>query len=205
MDAFAGSQREFDAQVFRNLDCLQADLSGKEFSACEFIRCNFREANFQGIRFRDCTLKKCDLSLAGLNGSVFSGVKFEDAQLVGINWTDAAWNQTRLHKPVEFVRCVLNHGTFTGLDLKKVRIEKCIAHDVDFSDANLSQALCRATDFANSRFVHTNLTEADFTGAQNYTIAAGLNTLKKTKFSLPEAMSLLYSLDIILEESGEEG
>jgi fluoroquinolone resistance protein len=56
------------------------------------------------------------------------------------------------------------------------------------------------TDFSNSRFQHTNLTEADFTGATNYAIAASLNTLKKTKFSLPEAMSLLYSLDIILTE-----
>jgi hypothetical protein len=44
------------------------------------------------------------------------------------------------------------------------------------------------------------LTQADFTGATNYAIAASLNTLKKTKFSLPEAMSLLYSLDIILTE-----
>lgn len=29
---------------------------------------------------------------------------------------------------------------------------------------------------------------------------AGLNVLKKTRFSLPEAMSLLYSLDIVLTE-----
>jgi len=44
------------------------------------------------------------------------------------------------------------------------------------------------------------LTEADFTGAKNYAIAASSNTLKKTKFSLPEAMGLLYSLDIVLTE-----
>lgn len=198
MDALAGDQREFDAQVFRGLAGSQADLSGKEFSACEFIRCNFHEAVLRETRFRDCTFKHCDLSLSDVSGSVFIGVKFEDSQLVGINWTDVAWNKDKLHKPVEFVRCVLNHGTFTGLDLKKIQMLKCIAHDVDFSDANLSQAVCRSTDFNNSRFVHTNLTEADFTGAQNYTIAAGLNTLKKTKFSLPEAMSLLYSLDIEL-------
>ena len=52
--------------------------------------------------------------------------------------------------------------------------------------------------------MHANLTEADFTGAKNYAIAPGMNTLKKTKFSLPEAMSLLYNLDIKLTEYDDE-
>jgi fluoroquinolone resistance protein len=71
---------------------------------------------------------------------------------------------------------------------------------VDFAEADLTLANCTFTDFTNSRFQHTNLTQADFTGATNYTIAPNLNTLKKTKFSLPEAMALLYGLDIVLTE-----
>jgi hypothetical protein len=46
-----------------------------------------------------------------------------------------------------------------------------------------------------------DLTQADFTGARDYTIAPNLNQLKQTKFSLPEAMALLYGLDIILTEA----
>jgi len=42
------------------------------------------------------------------------------------------------------------------------------------------------------------LTEADLSKARNYLIDPGLNQLKKAKFSLPEAMSLLYNMDIIL-------
>ena len=52
----------------------------------------------------------------------------------------------------------------------------------------------------DSRFNHTNLTEADFSDATHYNISAVDNTLKKTRFSLPEAISLLYSLDIILKD-----
>ena len=33
-----------------------------------------------------------------------------------------------------------------------------------------------------------------------YNIPGQINVLKKTRFSLPEAMSLLHSLDIVLEE-----
>ena len=79
-------------------------------------------------------------------------------------------------------------------------LTRCLAKDVDFAEADLTQANCTGTDFTDSRFNHTNLTEADFTDATHYNISATDNTLKKTRFSLPEAVSLLYSLDIILKE-----
>jgi uncharacterized protein YjbI with pentapeptide repeats len=69
---------------------------------------------------------------------------------------------------------------------------------VNFAETDLTEADCTRTDFSEGRFLHTNLTEADFTGAAHYAIDATTNTLSKTKFSLPEAMSLLYSLDIVL-------
>lgn len=50
----------------------------------------------------------------------------------------------------------------------------------------------------NTLFSNTNLTEADLSAARNYHITPGQNVLKRAKFSLPEAMSLLYSLDIDL-------
>jgi hypothetical protein len=43
------------------------------------------------------------------------------------------------------------------------------------------------------------LTKADFRKAFNYGIDFKFNNLKKAKFSLPEAIALLTSLDIILD------
>jgi hypothetical protein len=51
-----------------------------------------------------------------------------------------------------------------------------------------------------SRFVGCDLSEANFVSAQNYQINAAENTLHQARFALPEAVALLYSLDIILEE-----
>ena len=70
--------------------------------------------------------------------------------------------------------------------------------DVDFAEADLTGANLTHTDFQESRFFKTNLTQADFSHAVRYSIAVHLNTVKKAKFSLPEAMSLLYALDILL-------
>jgi uncharacterized protein YjbI with pentapeptide repeats len=118
--------------------------------------------------------------------------------VIGLNWTEASWPKRGLLNSLRFVRCILNHSTFMGLPLKKAIFRECIAKDVDFANANLTEADCTNTDFSQSRFFHTDLTHANFSGAQNYAIAAHLNTLKKTKFSLPDAMALLYSLDIEL-------
>jgi hypothetical protein len=45
-----------------------------------------------------------------------------------------------------------------------------------------------------------DLTAADFNDARNYAIDVKQNRLKKTKFALPEAVSLLKGLDIVLRE-----
>lgn len=105
---------------------------------------------------------------------------------------------------IDFNDCSLNYSTFFGLKLNGIRITHCIAREVDFGEADLTRAVFDGTDLAGSLFMHTNLTEADFTKASNYSISAKHNQLMKTKFSLPEAMSLLYGLDIILVDPQNE-
>jgi uncharacterized protein YjbI with pentapeptide repeats len=205
MEFSGAQQQEYTSQEFKKTVLKNDQVFLKEFSACTFIKCAFNESVFQDCKFRDCTFKECDLSLVSLKGCSFANTRFEDSKVIGVNWTETSWATAKvIFKPVDFLGCVINYSNFMGLNLKKVMINKCIAREVSFEDANLTQANCRFTDFMNSRFIRTNLTEADFTGAKNYAIAAGLNTLKKTKFSLPEAMSLLYNLDISLTDFVDE-
>jgi len=101
---------------------------------------------------------------------------------------------------IDFTGCVLNYASFFGLRMKKRKLVGCAALEVDFAEADFTDADCTGTDFQRSRFLHTNLTRADFTGARNYSISPLLNQIKQAKFSLPEAMSLLYNLEITLVE-----
>jgi fluoroquinolone resistance protein len=195
-------QSEYSSQEFKKLILKSTRILQKDFVSCTFIKCNFTETIFQECRFHECKFKECDLSLASLKECAFNSTRFENSQVIGVDWTQTAWakNKFIVFKPVDFIDCVLNHSTFSGLKMKQIQIVRCIAHDVSFEEADLTQADCTFTDFNSSRFMHTNLTEANFTSATNYSIAPQLNVLKKTKFSLPEAMALLYGLDIILSE-----
>jgi uncharacterized protein YjbI with pentapeptide repeats len=203
------SQTVWQMEKFRNHVQKPDHLERVEFSECTFHKCNFSESQFDHCIFRDCLFQDCDLNLIRLTSCRFIQTRFEKSRIAGVDWSDTLEQKTRFLKPVDFSHCVLNHCTFSGQNLKGIKIDHCTAQDVDFSDCNLSHSDCTWTDFLNSRFNQTDLTEADFTGAMNYVISASVNTLKKTKFSLPEAMSLLRSLDIILtdpenpDENGE--
>jgi uncharacterized protein YjbI with pentapeptide repeats len=135
-----------------------------------------------------------------VKGSDFVDSKFVRSKVIGVNWIEAAWDTSGFLRTLNFDDCTVNFSIFLGLSLKEMVLKNCIAHEADFSEADLTKADCRNTDFAKSRFIQTNLTETNFVGATNYWIDARINTLKKTRFSLPEAESLLHSLDIILEE-----
>ena len=199
-DWFSDERTEYEDQTIDGLALMGEEVHAKEFAGCTFVDCSFLETAFVACRFLDCEFVRCDLSLCRVEGCSFTSVKFIDSQVIGVNWTEASWPARGLFNAIGFERCALSHSTFIGLGLRRVEMVDCLAHNADFAEADLTQANCAGTDFEGSRFLHTDLTEADFTRATNYAIAPNLNVLRRTRFALPEAMSLLYGLDIILTE-----
>jgi fluoroquinolone resistance protein len=198
-------QTQYTGQILKEAHLKQPQLTSSEFYDCTFVHCSFAESLFIHCRFIHCTFKQCDLSLVQVSNSAFSAVKMERSKILGVDWTRADWSSTRLGDPIGFFKCDLSHSTFIGLSLRGIHIRDCIASNVDFREADLSQADFAGTDLTESLFSKTNLTEADLSRARNYHIDPGQNILKQARFSLPEAMSLLYSLDIVLTEGDDLG
>jgi uncharacterized protein YjbI with pentapeptide repeats len=196
-------QTHYADRTFEGVRLERADLVRSEFYDCSFTRCSFAGTTFRRCRFVNCVFEHCDWSLVQVVGSTFSGVRFEESKAIGMDWTQADWSATRLGDPIGFTKSIVSHSTFIGLRLHGLQMRDCIAVDVDFREADLSHADFRGSDLAESLFGSTNLTEANLTGARNYDIAPGQNILKQARFSLPEAMSLLFSLDIVLVEEGD--
>ncbi len=193
-------QARYHDRRFRELDLAGRRLAGSEFYDCYFEACTFAESVIQGCRFVACSFKECDLSLVQLSGSAFSATRFLDSRIIGVDWTQADWSGVSLGQPIGFERCALRHSTFIGLSLAGIQIKDCLAADVDFREADLSQADFSDSDLNQSLFSNTNLSQADLRTARNYHIAPGQNVLTGARFALPEAMSLLYNLDIDLSE-----
>jgi fluoroquinolone resistance protein len=194
------SHADYADQTFREVHVEHGEIVSSEFYDCVFVRCSFVESVFRKCGFVNCAFRECDLSLVQVPESRFSSSRFENTKVIGVNWTEADWATTGLGDPMGFLKCAISHSTFIALRLKGIQIRDCVAVDVDFREADLAQADFGGTDLSKSMFGKTDLSEADLSRARNYSIDPGRNVLKGAKFSLPEAMSLLHSMDIVLVE-----
>lgn len=199
IDPFEG-QVEYTNENFKKLRFEASRVSKKEFYECVFSKCSLRETTFKDCKFIDCTFEDSDLSLINVQGSTFTDTKFERSKVIGVNWTIAAWSKLVSESPISFHECVVDFSAFIGLSLRKIVFEKCVAQEVEFSEADLSDANFSGTDLTRSRFRKTNLTRANFESATNYSIDLSANKITKARFSLPEALSLLVGFDIVLVE-----
>ncbi len=184
----------YSQEIFSKQILAEVIIQSKIFDECEFTDCIFVATKFEKCRFLNCKFGKCDLSNLNPVNSEFREVEFTGCKAIGIDWTKAG-----KIKELSFTDCLVNYSNFRLLKLPKTVMKKCEAKEADFIETDLENSILTGTDFENSVFFKTNLSGADFTGATNYSIDVNNNTLKKTRFSLPEALSLLNNLDIIVE------
>jgi fluoroquinolone resistance protein len=192
------SEAHYADQTFKELRLQGEEVVSSEFHDCVFFRSSFVESVFRRCRFVECLFTECDLSLVRVPESRFTSTRWEGCKVVGVNWAEADWPKTGLANPIGFLKSALSHSTFIGLALTGIEIRDCVATDVDFREADLSHADFGGTDLSQSLFGHTDLSEADLSRAHNYEIDPSQNVLRQARFSLPEAMSLLHSMDIVL-------
>lgn len=194
------AQQEFTDQRFRKVTLGKVTVRGIAYFGCRFAYCALREVTFQACRFVDCTFQDCDLTVFRVPETQFQDTSFQRCRLLGVDWTLAAWSQYLKEAPISFNACTLDYSSFFGLRLAKIKFEDCRSHEVDFSEADLNHAVFTGTDLTGSHFHHTNLSRADFAGATNYDINLSNNNVKQARFAMPEALALLYGLDIVLVE-----
>ncbi|MFH0773368.1 MAG: pentapeptide repeat-containing protein [bacterium] len=195
MDHIPDKITSFYKETFTGITLTSQKIKNKEFENCTFEKCIFIECVFDTCRFIDSSFSGCSISANKPYNSQFINISFEDSKIMGFDWTKA--KSIRL---LSFKRCDISYSNFSYIKLPDLKIVECAAKEVNFNEADLTNGIFTKTDFSKSVFSSTNLTKADFRKAFNYCIDFTFNTVKKAKFSLPEATSLLRSLDIVLKE-----
>lgn len=191
-----GNKITFDNEFYLNenfsaMEFSNSVLKDTEFTDCSFDKMNFEKTAFKYVRFENCTFSNCNLSLIKITACRFIDCRFTACKMIGINWQEA-------EAPVEIMMegCKLDYSIFYGLDLRRIEIRDSFATEVNFENADLSKGKFNGTDFSLSKFKNSNLSFSDFREATNYDINPEFNRIKKAKFSMPEAMTLLQCFDI---------
>ncbi len=200
MPDIRSDQDEYAEEKLQNINLIEEELHSKKFYDCVFEKCNFSESSLAQCRFHDCEFINCNLSAIKISGTAFNNVAFKECKVVGVNWTSAAWPRVQLNSGLKFDKCILNGSSFFGLNLREVEMIECKVQDTDFTEADCEDGDFSYSDLENSTFRNTNLTRANFTESSHYNIDIFSNTISRAKFNMPEAVILLYSLDIELSE-----
>ncbi len=181
-------------ETFSGLSLADETVKSVTYEECIFSNCSFINTKFTDCRFTNCKFNDCTLSAVTPMNCRLDGAVFNNCKTIGIDWT-----KTQQFRDIVFKNCQLNYSNFRFMKILKIKMVSCEVKDADFTEADLSQGDFTGTDFEKTRFVKTNLSGANFKNARNYVIDPRANTLKKTRFSYPEVISLLNSLDIIIE------
>lgn len=188
------NENSYYQEKFNHYSLTDEAIKSKSYEECEFIGSSFIRCTFGKCKFLNCKFVECVLSAVIPLDCRLNGVRFLSSKVIGVDWTKA-----EKIRGLEFYQSQVNYSSFRLLALPKIKIVKCESKEVDFTETDLNHGDFKGTDFERSRFFKTNLAYANFEGAKNYYIDARVNTLKQTRFSLPEALSLLNGLDIILD------
>lgn len=170
-------------------------VRSKEFEDCRFVRCRFVECGFNECSFMECRFEGCLFSNVQIPGCSVIDTGFVECKLVGVDWTEGAKLNLR---GIQFSGCSLEFCVFSGLKLKGLKMLRCECKEADFRETDLTDGDFGGTNFEKSVFSRTNLTNANFAGARNYWIDPRDNVVKKAKFSLPEAVSLLRIFEVVI-------
>ena len=189
------AETAFRGRTFSELDASAHALEDLEFDACVFKNCSFSGAALKRWRLIDCRFEDCDLTAARLTASRLRGVTFKNCRAGGVNWAGASSLDD-----LSFEHCVLDHGVFSGAKLPRLSAVDCRVREADFASADLRSAVFSRSDLRGSRFFGADLSAADLRGAFDYLIDARQTKMKKTRVSLPEAVSLLAGLDVVVED-----
>lgn len=184
---------EYENRTFERIRW-ENDLENVEFYDCVFADTSFQASRLIGCAFDNCEFVRCNLSLVEILNSSFLDARFTDCKMLGVAWSAVGGFLT-----AAFHRCALDNNIFSDMNLQRFAFRSCSLVESSFDHTNLRHAVFDDCDLSRCRFSQADLSHADFTTSRNYYVNAGENTLHKTRFSLPEAVSLLGNLDIVLK------
>ncbi|MBU0994331.1 MAG: pentapeptide repeat-containing protein [Proteobacteria bacterium] len=80
-------KKEYNHEVFSNLEIVGMDHSGKLFTDCRFENCHFETVVFKNIIMEHCVFSSCAIILPDMTNAAFDDVTFDDCKIVGCNFS----------------------------------------------------------------------------------------------------------------------
>lgn len=186
---------DYENAAFEKISAANLPLTGKTFISCSFRGCDFSGSDFSSSSFDDCVFTECNFTGTDITGARLQKAVFRESKMMGIDFSAA----DPFAMDIAFTGCVIDSCGFCDMKLKKTPFTGCEIIATDFFGTDLTGADFSRAAFRDAGFDKTVLCGADFTDAKGYAINPAANSLRKAKFSLPDAVALLEMMGIIIK------
>lgn len=193
------SERTFDNEKFENLKLEEKTFERNEFIDCEFINCTFDTCKINFCKFNGCRFVKCTVISLKSEYSTAQFTEFENCNLIGVNWNKLLPSK-RFAEPIKSLQnCRLKYNYFTRMNLTHFDFSDIEITDSMFSECTLTESSFKNCILNKTEFFQCDLKKADFRDASGYQIDVMTNKLKGARFSFPEVVNLLNSLELKID------
>lgn len=189
---------EYDSKRFEGIR-YESDIKLHAYSECTFERCHFMETSLGDVVFNNCLFDGCTFRNVDVSGLRLQNMSLQACKCIGIDWSEVRRTGKLFPLFTEIRGCTLKFNNFFKLKISRLAVAESSLLDCAFMECDLSGSVFRNVDFQDTTFQGCDLTKADFREARNYRINTTSNHVGKARFSLPEVVGLLDSLDIIVE------
>lgn len=189
---------EYDSKRFEGVR-YDADIRLHKYSECMFKQCQFADMALKDIVFSNCVFDGCTFRNVDMAGLRMQNASFRASACIGIDWSEVRRTGRLFPLFKEICGCTLKFNNFFKMKIPKMAVADSSLLDCAFMECDLSGSVFRNVDFQDTTFQDCDLSKADFREARSYRINTASNRVGKARFSLPEVVGLLDSLDVIIE------
>ena len=193
-------EQYFEDQQFEGLRYSGETFAYLRFTDCTFVDCVFEECRLVGCSFAGCTFQKCKIiRLKAADHTQIQYAAFTGCHLLSIPWGDLQ-PAGRFAEPIRKLEdCCLRYNTFVEMNLQKFDFSEAEICDSMFAQCQLTECNFSHCNLERTEFFQCDLRKADFRNACGYQIELMSSQLRGARFSFPEVVRLLDSMEIKID------
>lgn len=172
---------------------LDIPLENVEFKSCRFKNVEFQNIDSKGLEFTDVSFEHCDLSNMNFYNTRFYSVHFISCKIMGTLFVNASLRH------ILFEDCMGKFANFSGATMDFCEVSNCLLIESVWNETELKHFLVTESNFENSEFLHTPLTDFDFSTCDITGLRIDTNSLKRMVVNEFQAMQLSRILGIVIK------
>lgn len=189
----------YEAAIFREENIKEAALHCCDFTDCEFVNCTFEDCRINECKFTDCKFQNCTIISLKSKDSELRRAEFFKCNLIGIHWNELL-PTAKISEPIYRLQdCHLKYNSFFKISLKKFDFSENTIQESVFEECSLMDASFKNCRLEGTQISGCDIRNADFRDSIGYEIEIVSNKMKGARFSFPEVVNLLNSLEIKID------